>query len=73
MLAVLQKYLCDGELALHLNLQSARLATYDLAREEDGFWKLGPHGPVTARQWQRRQEGQRQGKSDKSAEPEECF
>ena len=33
-LAVLQKYLCDGELARHLNLQSARLTTYDLARKE---------------------------------------
>ena len=33
-LAVLQKYLCDGELARHLNLQSSRLTTYDLARKE---------------------------------------
>ena len=33
-LAVLQKYLCDGELARHLNLLSARLTTYDLARKE---------------------------------------
>ena len=33
-LAVLQKYLCDGELARHLNLQSSRLTTYDLARVE---------------------------------------
>ena len=33
-LAVLQKYLCDGELARHLYLQSARLTTYDLARKE---------------------------------------
>ena len=32
-LAVLQKYMCDGELARHLNLQSARLTTYDLARK----------------------------------------
>ena len=28
-LAVLQKYLWDGELARHLNLQSGRLTTYD--------------------------------------------
>ena len=33
-LAVLKKYLCDGELARHLSLQSARLTTYDLARKE---------------------------------------
>ena len=33
-LAVLQKYLCDGELARHLNLQSVRLTTYELARKE---------------------------------------
>ena len=33
-LDVLQKYLCDGELARHLNLQSGRLTTYDLARKE---------------------------------------
>ena len=33
-LAVLQKYLCDGELARHLNLRSARLTPYDLARKE---------------------------------------
>ena len=33
-LAVLQRYLCDGELARHLNLQSARLTTYNLARKE---------------------------------------
>ena len=33
-LAVLQKNLCDGELARHLNLQSSRLTTYDLARKE---------------------------------------
>ena len=26
-LAVVQKYLCDGELARHLNLQSGRLTT----------------------------------------------
>ena len=33
-LAVLRKYLCDGELARHLNLQSSRLTTNDLARKE---------------------------------------
>ena len=33
-LAVLQKCLCDCEIAPHLNLQSARLAAYDLARKE---------------------------------------
>ena len=32
-LAVLQKYLCDGELARHLDLQSSHLTTYDLARK----------------------------------------
>ena len=29
-----KKYLCGGELARHLNLQSGRLTTYDLARKE---------------------------------------
>ena len=33
-LAVLQKYLCDGELARHLNLQSGHLTTDELARKE---------------------------------------
>ena len=33
-MAVLQKYLCDGELACHLNLQSGRLTTFELARKE---------------------------------------
>ena len=33
-LAVLQKYLCDGELARHLNLQSGRLTTCDLAHKD---------------------------------------
>ena len=33
-LAVLQEYLCDGELARHLNLQSSRLTTYGPARKE---------------------------------------
>ena len=73
-LAVLQKYLCDGELARHLNLQSGRLSTYELARKEainylrakqnvDSTWHCGSHGPVAARQGQGRQErqGQRKG------------
>ena len=29
-----QKYLSDGELARHLNLQSGRLTTYEMARKE---------------------------------------
>ena len=33
-LAVMQKYLCDGELARHWNKQSARLTTYDLPRKK---------------------------------------
>ena len=33
-LADLQKYLCDGELARHLNLQSGRLTTYDQGRDQ---------------------------------------
>ena len=51
-LAVLQKYLCDGELARHLNLQSSRLTTLDLAPSQadvDGAWRFGSHGPVAAR------------------------
>ena len=54
----------DGELVRHLNLQSSRLTTYDLARKEainylraqadvDGAWRFGSHGKVTS-QWNRR-------------------
>ena len=52
-LAVLQKYLCDGELARHLNLQSGRLTTYELARKEainylraKQTWTLGTADPM---------------------------
>ena len=52
-LAVLQTYLCDGELARHLNLQSGRLTMYDFfsqGRDQlpacktdvDGDWHCGP-------------------------------
>ena len=52
-LAVVQKYLCDGELARHLNLQSGRLTTYELARKEainylraKQTWTLGTADPM---------------------------
>ena len=73
-LVVLQKYLCEGELAPHLNLQSSRLTTHDLARKEainylrakqmwtapggSDLMDLSPLG---------------KGKGDKSVKPKECF
>ena len=83
-LAVPQKYLCDGELARHLNLQSSRLTTYDLARKEAIYYlrakqtwtapggsdpmDLSPLGKVKGGK-----KGEGKGKSDKSVEPKECF
>ena len=69
-LAVLLKYLCDGDLARHLNLQSARLTTYDLARKEainhlSTKKRRGRHGCVTVWQGQRRQERQGQGQGQR--------
>ena len=81
-LAILQKYLCDGELARHLNLQSARLTTYDLARKEainylrrkTGVWKLGFHGTSSPLgKGKGGKKGKGKGKGDKSAKPKECF
>ena len=83
-LAVLQKFLCDGELARHLNLQSGRPTTFDLARMEainhlraKQTWtasggsdpmNLSPLGTGTGGQ-----KGKDKGKGDKSAKPKECF
>ena len=73
-LAVLQKYLCDGELARHLNLQSGRLTTYDLARKEainclrakQTWTALGGSDPMDLSPLGK-------GKGDKSVKPKECF
>ena len=83
-LAVLQKYLCDGEFARHLNLQSGRLTTYDLARKEainylrakqtwtasvgTDLMDLSPLGKGNGGK-----KGKGKGKGDKSAKPKECF
>ena len=79
-LAVLQKYLCDGELVSHLNLQSARLTKYDLACMEavnclqatasDGsdLMDLSPLGNCKGGK-----KGKGKGKGDTSAKPKECF
>ena len=80
-LAVLQKYLCDGE---HLNLQSSRLTTYDLARKEAVIYlrakqtwtapggsdpmDLSPLGKGKGGK-----KGKGNGKGDKSVKPKECF
>ena len=84
-LAVLQKYLCDGELARHLNLQSGRLTTYDLARKEainylraEQTW-TAPGGsdpmdlsPLGKGKGGKKDKGKGKGKGDKSAKPKEC-
>ena len=84
MLAVLQKYLCDGELGRHLNLQSARLATYDLARKEainylrakQTWTASGSSNPMDLSPLGKGKGGKKgkgKGKGDKSAKPKECF
>ena len=79
-----QKYLHDGELARHLNLQSGRLTTYDLARKEainclrvKQRWMapgtadpmdLSPLGTGKCGK-----KGKRKGKGDKSGKSKACF
>ena len=83
-LAVLQKYLCDGELARHLNLESARLTTYDLAhkqainylRAKQTWTASGSSDPMDLSPLGKGKGGRKgkgKGKSDKSAKPKECF
>ena len=83
-LAVLLKYLCDGELARHLNLHSGRLTTYDLARKEaikylraKRTWTAsGSSDPVDLSPLSKGKGGKKgkgKGKGDKSAKPKECF
>ena len=77
-LAVLQKYLCDGELARHLNLQSSRLTTYDLVRKEAINCLRAKHtwaasGSSDPMDWSPLGKGKGKGKGDKSAKPKECF
>ena len=83
-LAVLQKYLCDGELARHLNLQSARLTTYALARKEainhlrakQTWTARGGSDPMDLSPLGKGKGGKKgkgKGKGDKSAKPKECF
>ena len=82
--SVLQKYLCDGELARHLNLQSARLTTYDLARKEAINYLLakqtwtasGSADPMDLSPLGKGKggwKGRGKGKADKSAKPKEWF
>ena len=83
-LAVPQKYLCDGELARHLNLQSARLTTYDLARKEtinylrakQTWTASGGSDPMDLSPLGKGKGGKKgkgKGEGDKSAKPKECF
>ena len=83
-LAVLQKYLCDGELARRLNLQSARLTTYDLARKEainylrvkQTWTASGSSDPMDLSplgNGKGGKKGKGKGKCDMSAKPKECF
>ena len=78
--AVLQKYLCDGELVRHLNLQSGRLTTYDLARKEainylraEQTWTAsGSSDPMDLSPLSKVNSGKKaqgKGKGDKSAKP----
>ena len=83
-LAVLHMYLCDGELARHLNLEPSRLTTYDLARKEainylraKQTW-TAPRGsdPMDLSPLGKGEGGKKvkgKGKSDKSVKPKECF
>ena len=81
-LAVLQKYLCDGELARHLNLQSGRLTTYDLAHKEainylraQQTWTASGSSdpmdlsPLGKGKGGKKGKGKGKGKGDKSAKP----
>ena len=83
-LAVLQKYLCDGELARHLNLLSARLTTCDLARKEainclrakQTWTASGGSDPMDLSPLGKGKGGKKgkgKGNGDKSAKPKECF
>ena len=81
-LAVLQKYLFDGELARHVNLQSSRLTTYDLARKEEiNYFRAkqtwtAPGGSDPMDLWPlgKGNGGKNcKGKGDKSVKPKECF
>ena len=81
-LAVLEKYLCDGELVRHLDLQSGRLTTYELARKEainhlrvKQTWMatdaadpmdLSPLGKF--KRWQKRQEQLQRRQDDEAKE-----
>ena len=83
-LAVLPKFLCDGELARQLNLQSSRLTTYVLAGKEainylraKQTW-TGPGGsdPMDLSPLGKGKGGKKgkcKGKGDKSVKPKECF
>ena len=82
-LAVLQKYRCDGELARHLNLQSGRLTTYELARKEainylraKQTWTPGTADPMDLTppgKGKGGKIGKSKGKGDKTPKPKPCF
>ena len=79
-----RQHLCDGELARRLNLQSARLTMYDLARKEainylrakQTWTASGSSDPMDLSPLGKGKGGKKgkgKGKSDKSAKPKECF
>ena len=83
-LAVLQKFLCDGELARHLNLQPARLTTHYLARKKainnlrakQTWTASGSSDPMDLSLLGKGKGGKKgngKGKGDRSAKPKECF
>ena len=82
-LAILQKYLCDGELARHLNLQSGRPTTYELARMEainylraKQTWTPGTADPMDLSPLGKSKGGKKgksKGKGDKTPKPKPCF
>ena len=77
-LAVLQKYLCDGE---HLNLQSSRLTTYDkeamiYLRAKQTWTAPGGSDPMDLSplgKGKGGKKGEGNDKGDKSVKPKECF
>ena len=82
-LAVLQKYLCDGELARHLNLQSGRLTTHELARKEainclrakQTWMATGTADPMDLSplgNGKGGKKGKSNGKGDETTKPKEC-
>ena len=83
-LAVPLKYLCDAELARHLNLQPGRLTTYELARKEainylrvkQTLMVTGIVDPMDLSplgKGKGAKKGKSKGIGDKTTKPKECF